>query len=52
MWAGDGIIAAPIGVDTPEAIALADVNNPDEATIKDTLWTRGKDLDVEPSDPL
>ena len=51
-WAGDGIIVAPIGTDSAEAIALVDVSKPEEAEVKEILWTRGKELDVEPSYPL
>ena len=51
-WASDGIIVAPIGIDSAEAIALVDVSKPEEAEVKEILWTRGKDLDVEPSYPL
>jgi Tol biopolymer transport system component len=51
-WVEDGIIVAPIGSDSPEAIALLDVTQPDEAKVKEVLWTRGKELDVEPRYPL
>jgi Tol biopolymer transport system component len=51
-WAGDGLIVAPIGESTADSIALVDVNNPEQAAVKEVLWTRGKDLDVEPSYPL
>ena len=51
-WAGDGIIVAPLGRETADSIALIDVNNPSQGSIREILWTRGKDLDVEPSYPL
>jgi len=51
-WIGDGIIVAPIGTDSAEAIALLDVTRPEEAKVKEVLWSRGKDLDVEPRYPL
>ncbi|MGC8642827.1 MAG: hypothetical protein ACP5XB_23455, partial [Isosphaeraceae bacterium] len=52
IWIGDGVILAPIGETTAESIALVDVNNPEQAVVKEVLWTRGKNLDVEPSYPL
>jgi Tol biopolymer transport system component len=51
-WVGDGIIVAPIGSDSAEAIALLDVTQPEEAKVKEVLWKRGKDPDVEPRYPL
>lgn len=51
-WAGDGIIVAALGTDRADSIGLVDVNDPGQATVQEILWTRGKDLDVEPSYPL
>ncbi len=51
-WIGDGIIVAAIGSDSAESIALLDVTQPQEAKVKEVLWSRGKDLDVEPRYPL
>ena len=35
-----------------ESIALIDVTNPDEGKVKEVLWTKQSELDVNPSYPL
>ena len=51
-WAGDELIVAAIGSETPDAIALIDVREPSQATIKEVLWKKGKGLNVNPFHPL
>ena len=50
-WAGPGTIVAVIGEDAADSIALIDVNDPEQAKVKEVLWRAGKGLDVKPYDP-
>ena len=51
-WAGDGIVVAVTGEEAGDAVVLIDVSNPEEATVKATLWKRGQDLDIKPLSPV
>ena len=35
-----------------DAVVLIDVSNPGEATVTETLWKRGQDLDIRPLSPV
>jgi len=50
--AGEGTIAAVVGEDEGNAVALIDVSSPADGKVKDVLWKRGKDLDVKPYEPV
>ena len=50
-WAGPETIVAALGEAAAETIALVDITDPTEAKVKETLWKRGKDLDVVPYRP-
>ena len=51
-WAGTGTIAAVMGSDVGDTIALIDVNNPAEGRVKEILWKRANGTDLIPSYPL
>ncbi len=51
-WAGPGVIAAAIGAEAPDAIALIDVAGPARARITEVLWDKAKGPDVKPYYPL
>jgi hypothetical protein len=51
-WAGPGIIAAAIGTEAPDAIALIDVAEPARARIKEVLWDKAKGPDLKTYYPL
>src|SRR4029077_20326626 len=50
-WAGPGTIVAVIGEDVGDTLALIDVNDPEQAKVKEVLWRQGKGPDVKPYDP-
>jgi RNA polymerase sigma factor (sigma-70 family) len=51
-WAGERIIVAVTGGEAGDAVVLIDVSNPEEATVTETLWKRGQDLDIKPLSPV
>ena len=51
-WAGDHTIAAVIGAEAGEAIALVDVTNPEESTIQKVLWKKKDESDLRPNYPI
>jgi Tol biopolymer transport system component len=53
-WAGEGIVVAITGEgeEAGDAVVLIDVSNPEEATVTETLWKRGQDLDIKPLSPV
>jgi Tol biopolymer transport system component len=51
-WAGEGIVVAVTGEEAGDAVVLIDVSNPAEATVTETLWKRGQDLDIRPRSPV
>jgi hypothetical protein len=50
-WAGKETIVAVIGATESDALALIDVSNPREASVKEVLWRRADGPDVEPAYP-
>ena len=40
------------GGEAGDAVVLIDVSNPEEATVTETLWKRGQDLDIRPLSPV
>jgi hypothetical protein len=51
-WAGEGTLVAVIGAGSGDAIALIDVKDPAQGKVKEVLWKRGKELDVQPFNPV
>jgi hypothetical protein len=51
-WAGEGTIVAAVGSNGADAIALIDVNEPEQGKVKEVLWKRGNGPDVQPSFPV
>jgi hypothetical protein len=51
-WAGPGMIAASIGTEAPDAIALIEVGGPGHHRIKELLWQKAEGPDVKPYYPL
>ncbi len=52
-WAGDGhTIISIVRAEGPLSIALVDVSNPTDASIKQTLWIRGDGTTVSPTCPV
>jgi Tol biopolymer transport system component len=51
-WAGEGTVVAVTGEEAGDAVVLIDVSNPAEATVTETLWKRGRDLDIRPRSPV
>ena len=51
-WAGAGTMVAVIGDETGDTIALLDVDELDQAKVKEVLWRQGKGIDVKPSSPV
>jgi RNA polymerase sigma factor (sigma-70 family) len=51
-WTDDDTIVAVVRSAEGVAIALVDVANPQEATLKETLWTKGHGLDGDPAYPV
>ena len=52
-WAGDGkTIISVVQTNGPLTIALVDVSNPTEASIKQLLWCRGDGTTVSPTCPV
>jgi hypothetical protein len=51
-WAGERIIVASTGREAGDAVVLIDVSDPEEATVTETLWKRGQDLDIKPLSPV
>ena len=51
-WAGEGTLVAVIGAGAGDAIALIDVTDPAQGKVKEVLWKRGKELDVQPFNPV
>ncbi len=51
-WAGQGTIAAVIGAEAGDTVALIDVSQPGQGRVKEILWKRGNGLDVKPYSPV
>jgi hypothetical protein len=51
-WAGEATIAAVIGSDVGDTIALVDVSDPEQGKVKEVLWKAGQGSDVRPSFPV
>ncbi len=51
-WAGEGIVVAITGEEAGDAVVLINVSNPEEATVKETLWKLGQDLDIKALSPV
>ena len=51
-WAGERIVVAIAGGEAGDAVVFVDVSNPEEATVTETLWKRGQDLDIKPLSPV
>src|SRR5262249_17609949 len=43
---------AVIGSDVGDTIALVDVTDPEQGTVKEVLWKQGRGLDVRPDTPV
>ena len=51
-WTGAATIVAVVRSEKGFAVALVDLTDPNEAKLKETLWKRGADLDVDPAYPV
>lgn len=51
-WAGNGMIAAVVGADAGDQIALIDVGDPTRARLKEVLWRKANSRDLKPGCPI